>query len=257
MTNKDRNDELVSVVIPAYNEGETLTANVANLLCALRGAGVHSELVIVNDGSSDDTGAVIEALIGAYPEVKGVFNAPMHGYGYAVRRGIENASGGVIAIVMADGSDNPADLLRYLELIQQGHDCAFGSRFGGNAKVENYPRSKMVVNRLGNYIMAKLAKSEYDDFTNGFKAYRREVVDLMQPLHSGQFNLTVEMSMKAVLSGARFAVTANDWKQREAGTSSFNVVKQSLLYLVTIHWVLTGYTRFMRLIEKAARVDSA
>jgi len=257
MNEKVRRGELVSVVIPAYNEGETLTATVADLLGALRGAGVSSELVIVNDGSSDNTEAVIKALQTAYPEVKGVNNAPMHGYGYAVRRGIENARGGTIAIVMADGSDTPADLLRYLELIRQGFDCAFGSRFGGGAKVENYPKLKMLVNRLGNYIMAKLAKSKYDDFTNGFKAYRREVVDSMQPLRSGQFNLTVEMSMKAVLSGARFAVTANDWKQREAGASSFNVLRQSFLYLVTIDWVLNGRTRFMRLIEKAARVDSA
>lgn len=257
MSKPDWTDELLSVVIPAYNEGETLTATVSALLAALRGAGVRSELVIVNDGSSDNTAAVIEALQTAYPEVKGVYNAPRHGYGYAVRRGIEHASGGVIAIAMADGSDTPADLLRYLELIRQGHDCAFGSRFGGGATVENYPRLKLLVNRVGNFIMARLARSRYDDFTNGFKAYRREVVQRMLPLHSGQFNLTVEMSMKAVRSGARFAVTANDWKQREAGASSFNVLRQSLLYLVTIHWVLTGSTRFMRLIEKPARVDGA
>lgn len=255
MSNKEWNDELISIVIPAYNEEATLKATVADLLHVLRAAGVQSELVIVNDGSSDKTDVIIGQLQAAYPEVKRCYNAPFHGYGYAVRRGIDSAIGGTIVIVMADGSDAPSDLLHYLKLIRQGYDCAFGSRFGGGAKVENYPRLKMVVNRLGNFLMGRLARSDYDDFTNGFKAYRREVIDSMRPFRSGQFNLTVEMSMKAVRSGARFAVTANDWRQREAGASSFNVLKQSLLYLVTIHWVLTGSTRFERLIEKAARVD--
>jgi dolichol-phosphate mannosyltransferase len=248
---------LVSIVIPAYNEGETLAATVQDLVRALRGSGIQAEIVIVNDGSTDNTPDVITELQQSHTEVRGVLNAPMHGYGYAVRKGLESSIGDTVAIVMADGSDSPSDLLRYLDLIGSGHDCAFGSRFSGASRIENYPWMKKIVNRVGNFILAKLVRSDYDDFTNGFKAYKREIIDRMKPLRSGQFNLTVEMSMKAVLSGARFAVTANDWRQRDAGTSSFNVVRQSILYLITIHWVLTGRTRHMRLIEKAARVDSA
>lgn len=257
MSNPDEKIGLASIVIPAYNEGETLGRTIEDLVAALRAAGTSFEIVIVNDGSKDNTGEVIAALQAAHPEVKGFYNAPRHGYGYAVRKGIDSAKGDAVAIVMADGSDSPADLLRYLDLIAQGHDCAFGSRFGGGAVVENYPWLKRIVNRAGNYMLARLAGSDYDDFTNGFKAYRREVLEQMQPLRSGQFNLTVEMSMKAVRSGARFAVTPNDWRQRDAGASSFSVVKQSLLYLMTIHWVVTGRTRYMHHIEKAARVDPA
>lgn len=257
MTTQDKKLGLASIVIPAYNEGETLARTIEDLVGALRTAGTPFEIVIVNDGSKDNTGEVIAALEGVHPEVKGFYNAPRHGYGYAVRKGIDSALGDAVAIVMADGSDSPADLLRYLDLIEQGYDCAFGSRFGGGAVVENYPPLKRIVNRAGNFILARLVRSDYDDFTNGFKAYRREVLNQMQPLRSGQFNLTVEMSMKAVRTGARFGVTPNDWRQREAGASSFGVAKQSLLYLMTIHWVLTGRTRYMQHIEKAARVDPA
>jgi dolichol-phosphate mannosyltransferase len=257
MTTQEKNLGLASIVIPAYNEGETLTRTIEDLVSALRKAGTRFEIVIVNDGSKDNTAEVISQLQISYAEVKGFYNAPRHGYGYAVRKGIDSAIGDTVAIVMADGSDSPEDLLRYLDLIAQGYDCAFGSRFGGGAVVENYPRLKRIVNRVGNFVLAKLARSDYDDFTNGFKAYRREVLDKIQPLRSGQFNLTVEMSMKAVRTGARFAVTPNDWRQREAGASSFAVVKQSLLYLMTIHWVVTGRTRYMPHIEKAARVDRA
>lgn len=257
MSTNEHTAGLVSVVIPAYNEGETLATTVQDLITALRGSGTRAEIVIVDDGSTDNTSEVIAELQRSHTEVKGVYSAPMHGYGYAVRKGLESSIGDTVAIVMADGSDSPSDLLRYLDLIESGHDCAFGSRFSGDSRVVNYPRLKRIVNRVGNFILAKLVRSDYDDFTNGFKAYKREVIDSMKPLRSGQFNLTVEMSMKAVLSGARFAVTANDWRQREAGASSFDVVRQSILYLITIHWVLTGRTRHMRLIEKAARVDSA
>lgn len=257
MNTNAQNNGLVSIVIPAYNEDETISGTVHELVGALRGAGTRAEIVIVDDGSTDNTARVVADLQAAYHEVRGVRNAPMHGYGYAVRKGIDSSTGDIVAIVMADGSDSPGDLLRYLSLIAGGFDCAFGSRFGGDAVVENYPPLKRVVNRMGNFVLAKLARSDYDDFTNGFKAYRREVLDRMKPLRSGQFNLTVEMSLKAALGGARFAVTQNDWRQREAGASSFSVVKQSFLYLVTIHWVLTGRTRHMQLIEKAARVDSA
>lgn len=255
MSANERKTGLTSVVIPAYNEGGTLGKTVQDLVAALRDSEKPAEIVIVDDGSTDDTPTVIKNLQRTYSEVKSVLNAPMHGYGYAVRKGLDTAVGEIVAIAMADGSDSPADLLRYVDLIEDGHDCAFGSRFNAGSTVENYPWLKRRVNRLGNFILAKLVKSDYDDFTNGFKAYKREVIDRMKPLRSGQFNLTVEMSMKAVLSGARFAVTANDWRQREAGASSFDVFRQSVLYLFTIDWVLTGRTRNLHLIEKPARVD--
>jgi glycosyltransferase involved in cell wall biosynthesis len=245
------------LLIPAYNEGEALTPTLSALLGARRVAGVRSELVIVHDGTSDNTAAVIEALQTAYPEVNGVYNARRHGLGYAVRRGIKFASGGVVATTMVNESGTPADLLRCLEFIRQGHDCALRSRIGAGATLGNYLRLKLLLNRVGNLIMARLARSTYDDFTSGCKAHRCEVVERMLPLPLRQFNLTVEIYIKAVLSGARFGVKANDWMQREAGSSSSDVLKQLLFYLVTIHWVLTEGPRLMWLIEKPARVDGA
>lgn len=249
--------DLVSVVMPAYNEEGTLRATVRDLVAALRSSAHRAEIVVVDDGSADRTSAVIAELAQEYPEVRGVLNAPRHGYGYAVRKGIEVSAGHAVVVVMADGSDSPADVVRYLDLIAEGHDCAFGSRFTGASVVKGYPVVKRAVNRLGNFLIGKLVKSDYDDFTNGFKAYRRHVIDKMQPLRSGQFNLTVEMSVKAVLSGATAATMPNDWRQREAGASAFSVARQSVLYFMTLAWLLSGTTRFMAAIEKPARVDSA
>src|SRR6056297_298073 len=118
MNENGADEDLVSVVIPAYNEGETLTATVQNLLDALRQSETRSEIVIVDDGSTDNTSEVIAKLQMDHSEVKGVYNAPMHGYGYAVRKGLDSSIGEIIAIVMADGSDSPMDLLSYLNLVK-------------------------------------------------------------------------------------------------------------------------------------------
>ena len=81
------------------------------------------------------------------------------------------------------------------------------------------------INRMANQLLAWIVGVPYKDFTNGFKCYRREVIEDMQPLITGQFNITIEMSLKATLAGWSYAVVPNDWRQRHAGEYSFNVLK--------------------------------
>ena len=108
---------------------------------------------------------------------------------------------------MADGSDHPEDLVRYHRLLEEGWDCAFGSRFMPGAQVHDYPRLKLLINRLANRFIRFLFRHRYNDTTNAFKAYRREVIDTIQPLLSNHFNLTVEMPLKAIVRGHTYAVS--------------------------------------------------
>jgi len=85
--------------------------------------------------------------------------------------------GDAVAIVMADGSDDPRDVVTYYRLIEQGFDCAFGSRFVPGSVVYDYPRFKLVLNRMVNLGIRLLFRHGYNDTTNAFKAYRREVID--------------------------------------------------------------------------------
>ena len=102
---------------------------------------------------------------------------------------------------MADASDDPGDLVRYHGLLEEGYDCAFGSRFIRGAAVHDYPRLKLVINRLANSFIRMLFRHGYNDTTNAFKAYRREVIETVQPLLSNHFNLTVELPLKAIVRG--------------------------------------------------------
>ena len=78
---------------------------------------------------------------------------------------------------MADGSDGPEDLVRYHRLLEEGYDCAFGSRFVPGAQVHDYPRLKLIMNRIVNWFIRVLFRHGYNDTTNAFKAYRREVIE--------------------------------------------------------------------------------
>jgi dolichol-phosphate mannosyltransferase len=151
-----------------------------------------------------------------------------------VRAGLERFNGDAVAIAMADGSDDPGDLLRYFELLEEGYDCAFGSRFMPGGRVHGYPLLKRVVNRLVNHAIRLMFRHGYDDTTNAFKAYRREVIDNVQPLLSHHFNLTVELPLKAVVRGHSYGIVPISWTNRTAGESKLGMREMGSRYLYIV-----------------------
>ncbi len=243
---------MLSVVIPAYNEEETLANSIKALVDALGPMGFEYELLVVNDGSSDGTERTLIELERRYPALRHVTNTTKHGFGHAVRCGLAHYRGDVVSVVMADHSDNPLDLITYYEKIREGYQCAFGSRFIKGARVDDYPVFKRILNRLGNWLIALVFRQRYYDFTNPFKCYRREVVDAMQPLVAGQFNLAIEMSVKAVAQGASYAVIPTSWKNRDGGSSKFKPFRQAYLYLLTLLYCLV-ITKVVPILDRSAR----
>jgi dolichol-phosphate mannosyltransferase len=228
----------LSVVIPAYNEEGMIASTLRALVARLEQARIDHEIIVVNDASRDRTEAVLRQLEAEFPRLRHVTNTGPHGYGCAVRYGLKQFTGEAVAVVMADGSDSPDDVVAYFGKLQEGYDCAFGMRFGPGTTVTGYPRFKRVLNRAGNRLIGWLVGSDYTDFTNGFKCFHRDVIARIEPLVGTQFNLTVEMSIKAVLSGARIAVVPNNWRERSEGVSKFRVLSVSGLYLLTIAYCL-------------------
>lgn len=224
----------LSIVIPCYNEQDVVEKTVNDLISYFSAQKLSYEILCVNNASKDGTEEVLKKLCRQSPLVRYVNTTQIPGYGVAVRWGLEHYSGRSVVIAMADGAESPADVYGLYKKIDEGYDCAFGSRFQGGVTVEGYPPFKMFLNRLGNFLISKVTGNSYNDFTNGFKCYRREVIDLMRPFNSQYFNLTVEMSMGAVLNGARFAVVPNSWKDRDGGVSKFAVLNQSKMYLMTV-----------------------
>jgi dolichol-phosphate mannosyltransferase len=223
---------VLSVVIPARNEEGCIAETLRSTAAVLRRENIPFELIVVDDGSSDATFDIASAM--AHAGVRVVRNTAAHGFGMAIRFGIDRAQGDVIAVMMADASDSPEDLVRYHRVIEEGYDCAFGSRFISGSRVIDYPTHKLLMNRVANFFIRALFGLRFNDITNAFKCYRREVVEGMQPLISPHFNLTVEMPLKAIVRGYTYKTVAISWTNRKAGVSKLKIKEMGSRYLFIV-----------------------
>jgi dolichol-phosphate mannosyltransferase len=227
----------LSVVIPAYNEEETVAETVEGLVSTLSAEQIDHEVIVVDDSSRDGTAAVVAAIVAEHPQVRCLPSPYENGFGFAVRAGLEAFSGDAVAIVMADGSDSPEDLVSYQRLLEEGYECAFGSRFVHGATVTDYPRSKLIMNRIVNFCIRVLFRHGYNDTTNAFKAYRREVIENVKPFLSHHFNLTVELPLKAVVRGYSYGIVPISWTNRQAGVSKLSLNEMGSRYLFIVLYV--------------------
>jgi dolichol-phosphate mannosyltransferase len=224
----------LSVVIPAYNEEGSIAEMVRSVTVRLRAEGIEYEVVVVDDASTDQTAAIVARLAEEDPDVRYERSPYPSGFGFAVRAGLEAFTGDAVAIMMADLSDDPDDLVSYHRLLEAGYDCAFGSRFIKGGRVVGYPRLKLVINRIVNLGIRLLFAHGYNDTTNAFKAYRREVIRTVQPLLSHHFNLTVELPLKAVVRGHSYAIVPIRWTNRTTGTSKLRLQEMGSRYLFIV-----------------------
>ena len=207
------------------------------MVAALERERIDYEVIVVNDDSEDTTEAVVNAIGADNPRVRCHRSHYERGFGMAIRAGLDVFEGDAVAIVMADASDNAEDLVKYHQLLEEGWDCAFGSRFVPGAKVHDYPRLKYLINRLANQFIRILFRHRYNDTTNAFKAYRREVIETIQPLLSKHFNLTVEIPLKAIVRGHTYAVIPTDWTNRTSGVPKLAMKEMGSRYLFIVLYV--------------------
>jgi dolichol-phosphate mannosyltransferase len=227
----------LSVVIPAHNEAEVIEPTLRGLIDQLGPAGIDYEIVVVDDASRDGTGDVVRRVAEEEPRVRVVRNEGPNGFGFAVRAGLDAFTGDSVAIVMADGSDDPRDVVLYHRVLEAGYDCAFGSRFMPGASVHDYPKFKLLMNRVVNTGIRALFRHGYNDTTNAFKAYRREVIENLRPLLSHHFNMTVELPLKAITRGFSYAIVPTSWTNRAAGTSKLQLNEMGSRYLFIVLYV--------------------
>jgi len=225
----------LSVVIPAHNEEGCIEGTVRALFDKLRAENIEHEILVVNDNSSDQTETILQRLSSEISSVRYINNVPPHGFGFAVRCGLEHFTGDAVAVFMADASDRPEDLVRFFRTMERDNvDCVFGSRFTRDSKVIDYPWPKLVMNRFANLFIQILFGLRYNDVTNAFKLYRRQVIDGIKPLLSHHFNLTVELPLKAIVRGFSYSVVPNDWINRKTGVSKLKIKEMGSRYLFIV-----------------------
>lgn len=221
----------LSVVIPAYNEEGSIAQTLSALYNTLLRYQIEHELFVANDNSTDATESILLRLQETIPTLNFATNKEPNGFGYAVRFGLERYAGDCVAVVMADLSDDPEDLVKYYKKMVDGNfDCVFGSRWDKGGKVYDYPKLKKIINRVANYIVKLLFRLDYNDCTNAFKLYKRTTIDGIKPFLSPHFNLTLELPLKAIVRGYSYAIVPNSWTNRTSGESKLKIKEMGSRY---------------------------
>jgi dolichol-phosphate mannosyltransferase len=223
--------ELLTVVIPARNEATSIRSTVEHLDLELRLNRIPHEIIVVDDGSTDQTWSVLEELSHAVPAVRPIRNTGPNGFGRAVIHGLDHMSGDAVVIMMADESDDCRDVVLYWNVLNEGYDAVFGSRFIKGGGVIDYPWLKLLLNRLVNRMIRILFRIRLNDTTNAFKAYRRSVIDGCRPLISPHFNLTVELPLKTIVRGYSWTIVPITWRNRRSGETKLKLKEMGSRYV--------------------------
>jgi len=222
---------LLSIVIPARNEEGALPSTLQHLHIELSLRKIAHEILVVDDGSTDNTWSVLQEIAQQIPEVRPVRNTGLNGFGRAIQCGLTAMRGDAVVIMMADESDDCRDVVRYWDTLNEGYDCVFGSRFMRGGGVIDYPWIKLFLNRCFNLFIRILFRIKLNDTTNAFKAYRRSVISGVAPILSQHFNLTVEIPLKAIVRGYSWKVIPITWRNRRFGVAKLKIAEMGSRYL--------------------------
>ena len=222
----------LSIIIPIRNEANVIAKSLDLISNNIKE--INYEVIAVNDFSEDDSYNIIDEIKKENSKIK-LFNNKIRGLGGAINLGIEKSTGEAICIMMADMSDSIEDLKKYYNLIQSENlSAVFGSRFIKGSNLSGYPMKKLILNRIFNYFTKFIFFSEYNDFTNAFKIYKKDALLKAMPLVSESFNIFLEMPLKIISRKMNYKIIPIAWENRRGGKAKFNIKELRSKYLFTL-----------------------
>ena len=225
---------MLSIIIPVKNEYENLEAIDSQFRNNYEN--INYEVLLINDFSEDDTIQKAEQICFNNKKIA-IYNNEKKGLGGAISLGIKKAKGDFVCIMMADFSDSIIDLKKYYHLIKEKNlDAVFGSRFIKGSRINNYPKKKLIFNRIFNNFVKLLFFNNYNDYTNAFKIYKTEILKSFLPLVSESFNIFLEMPLKVISRNYKFEVIPISWQGRKKGKAKFNIKELRSKYLFTLFY---------------------
>ena len=222
----------VSIIIPIRNEEIVLKNIIQQLENKLES--LPFEVIFINDFSTDNTQFILEKLLQNKNQFT-FYNNSRKGLGGAIAEGINRSTGEFICIMMSDLSDDIEDFKKYYNIIKEERvDAVFGSRFIRGSKITEYPKKKLILNRIFNIVTKLLFLSDYNDFTNAFKIYKKNALLKTFPLVSESFNIFLELPLKIISRKMKYKIIPISWTNRKEGNSKFDIKELKSKYLFTL-----------------------
>jgi len=182
------------VVVPMYNERVGAETCVRRICAVLETIPLPNRLVVVNDGSADGTGTILDRLAGEFPALTVLHHEKNAGYGAALRTGMRYAAESAFdyALFMdSDLTNDPADIPRFVEKMRQGYDVIKATRYSNGGRVSGVPAYRVIISRFGNALARRLYGLPVTDCTNGFRAVRTSLLRRME-LTEARFSIIME-----------------------------------------------------------------
>jgi dolichyl-phosphate beta-glucosyltransferase len=208
-----------SIIIPAYNESQRIVPTLNRVLSYVAEQGWDAEIIIVNDGSVDDTARIIQGYVAHNPIVRLVENPGNRGKGYSVRNGMLNAQGEILLFSDADLSSPIEEAPKLFEAIEAGVDVAIGSRWlRSELQTERQPLHRQLFGRIFNLALRIILGLNYKDTQCGFKAFTRKAAQSVFPLQRiERWAFDPEIIFLAEKQGFHVAEVAVRWAHDEHG----------------------------------------
>ena len=202
-----------SIVIPAYNEGTRIASGLEQIVGYVRARGYRAELLVVDDGSRDDTAEIVRSLAAKYSEIRLLENPGNRGKGYSVRHGVLHARGEIVLFTDADVSSPISEMPKLLQAIEAGADVAIGSRWlETKLQTERQPVLRQIAGRMYNLLLRVVLGLRYRDTQCGFKAFTRQAALAVFPYqHIERWGFDPEILFLARKRGLKVAEIPVAW----------------------------------------------
>jgi len=220
------NSNLVSIIIPIYNNAESLSGTYDEIKKVMKQKKYKHEIIFVDDGSSDESFSVIKSIALRDAEVVAIKFVRNFGQHSATLAGIKQSKGDVIITIDADLQNDPHDIPRLIEKMQEGYQVVSGCR-----NLINVPLMKRLRSQIINWCIYSITGVKLNDSTSTFKAYRRDIIDdALKIEHYMKF-----LPVYVCWMGSKITEIDANYRARKSGKSQYNLLKLIILF---IEWLL-------------------
>lgn len=223
---------MLSVIIPTYNEEKTLNFIVEDLKRVLTSLNEKHEIIVVNDGSEDNTPKIISRIKG----IKGINNPYNLGYGASIKRGIKKSLGEWILIIDADGT-YPGNKIGKMLAERKNYDMVVGARTGKNVRIPFFRRpAKFIISKLANFLVGR----KIPDLNSGLRIFKREIAERFFHLFPDGFSFTTTITL-ACFTNEYFVKYVPINYLRRKGKSSISPIKDFIGFNMLIVRIITYF----------------